>query len=151
MIENWIDALAEVWGEMDNGKGGQVRSYHLFDRPEFPDSINEFPAAVSYPTGVQCEYGAGNSIDIWQGKTEFHLTASMQKSELPYVLRFFARIRNAAAKHMTLGGQVAYFSLRADDTNIQGPVTLSYGGEDPHWSLVAYWTVKENVSHEVTI
>lgn len=153
MIEQWIDALADVWSEIDDGLGGQVRSYHMFDKAEFPDSINEFPSAVSYVTpGVFSEYSAGNSIDVWQGKTEFHLTKGSDKSLLPYAHRFFARIRNAAAAHMKLGGAVDYFTLRQEgDVNIQGPVLLSFGGEDPHWGLIAYWTVKENVSTEVII
>lgn len=151
MIEQWIDSLCKVWGTVDNGRGGLVRSYLVFEKAEFPESLSEYPCAITYPEGVSNEYGNGASIDIWRGKTEFHLIGDSQKSSLPYVIRFFARIRNAAAQNYKLGGKVDYMLLRAEDLSIQGPITLAYGSEEPHWGLVVYWTVKENVSNEVQI
>jgi hypothetical protein len=151
MIENWIDLIAAVWGDVSDGKGGTVRSYRMYEVAEFPASLSEFPCAVSYPTKVVCEYGAGNSIDLWDGKTEFHLVPNIDRAHTPYLLQFFARIRDAAALHMTLGGVVDYFILRMEDKSIEGPVELKWGGEEPHWGLVVYWRVKENVSNQVVI
>lgn len=151
MIENWIDKIAAVWAEVDDGKGGKVRSYQMYQVAEFPAALNQYPCAVSYPRQVVSEYGAGNSIDLWDGKTEFHLVPNVDRAQLPYVIRFFARIRDAAALNMTLGGAVDYFQLRQDGASIEGPVQLTYGGEEPHWGLVVYWRVKENVANEVVI
>ncbi len=151
MIENWIDEIAKVWGEIDDGKGGKVRSYQMYEVGEVPDALSEFPCAISYPRQVLSEYGAGNSVDLWDGKTEFHLTPNTARSLLPFVIRYFARIRDAAALHMTLGGKVDYFLLQQDGKSIEGPVELKYGGEEPHWGLIVYWRVKENVTNQVVI
>jgi len=151
MIENWIDKIAALWADMDDGKGGKVRSYRMYEVSEFPSTLIEYPCAISYPQQVICDYSAGNSIDIWEGRTEFHLTPNVDRSQLPYVIRFFAKIRNAVAAEMTLGGSVDYFQLRMDRASIEGPVQLTYGGEEPHWGLIVYWRVKENVTQEVVI
>jgi len=34
--------------------------------------------------------------------------------------------------------------------NVQGPVVLNYGGDDPYLGIVAYWEVKEDISDEIT-
>lgn len=141
-IENWIDALAAVWDEVGDGRGGYVKSYRCVDRAEFPEAIAQYPAVISYPRSVLCD----GFTDIWTGVSEFHISESDAKFLLPEVIGYFARIRNAAMAHITLGGLVARFVLADQNASIQGPVALVYGSEHPHWGLVVNWTVKEIVT-----
>lgn len=140
MIEDWIDALAKVW-EIDDGAGGLVRSYRLFERQEFPETINEYPSALSYPTEVTVGIAAPQ-MDLWSGQTEFHLFPNTDKANLPALLRYFHRIKVAAAANLSLGGRVAHFQLSTEGPAIQGPLELSYGDGAPHHGLIVYWQVK---------
>lgn len=149
-VESWIDALAKVW-EFTDGKKGTVLSYRVFERDEFPESLpdlNTTKVALSYITDVTLTYSAGGPcIDLYQGTTEFHLTADLKKSNLAYLLRFIARIRNAAAGNIKLGGAVDHFQVKA----ITGPMALQYGDEALHHGFVVEWEVKENVSGDFTV
>lgn len=153
-IEKWIDTLARVW-EIDNGKKGTVRSYPLYEKDSFPETIQETPCALTFIEGSRSVYSAGGPIyQIWKGRTEFHLTTSTNKNNLPKIILFHQRILAAAAANMQLGGLVSYFLLDQDaegGNNIQGPVELAYGSEDPHLGLVAYWKVKEHIESEITV
>lgn len=150
-VENWIDEICKLW-EIDDGRGGTVRSYRVFERQEFPAAITQVPCAITYTTEVTSQYSLGGPlIDMWQGQTEFHLTLDIDKSYYPELMRFFAKIRNAAAGSMTLSSKVDHFLLRVDEgPSIQGPITLQYGSEEPHLGIIVYWEVKENVSGDYT-
>jgi hypothetical protein len=150
-IEQWIDDLAKVW-EFKDSKGQMVKSARLFTKTDFPDTISVFPQAISYPTRLLSEYSVISAPqDIWQGRTEFHLTPNLDKSQFPYILKFFAKIRNAAAGKITLGGKVMEFHLRQEESSIEGPVQLQYGEEAPHYGLLVYWQVIEFVDGDFTI
>lgn len=150
-ITDWIDKLARVW-EVSDGKGGTVYSYRLYEKNEFPAAIVDFPSAVSYVTEAIIEYSAGGPcIDFYRGVTEFHLVPGAEKSNIPYVLEFFARIRDAAARNIQLSSTVARFTLRSEAASIQGPVVLQYGAEEPHLGLIVFWEVKENVSGDFAV
>jgi hypothetical protein len=140
-IELWIDTLCSVW-DISDGKGGQVKSYRVYNKNEFPEAITTYPCAISYVTSVKNTYGASNSLDLWYGVTEFHLFPNVNKTNLPEAMLFYKRIRDAAALHMTLGGLVNYFLLR-NDIESQTMVDLKYGSEDPHHGLLVNWIVKE--------
>jgi len=145
MIETWIDALARVW-EIPDGRGGALKSYRLFEIDEFPSTISVFPSAISYVTGVQAMYDAASAIDLWTGITEIHCFPE-NKSRMAEALRYFERIKAAAAANITLGGLVSYFLLTQDaGQNIIGPVSLEYGDAAPNTGFVVHWTVKENVT-----
>ncbi len=146
-VESWIDNICKLW-EIDNGRGGTVRSYRVYEKNEFPESITEYPCALTYTLGVQSAYSlAGPNLDMWHGVTEFHLFPGVDKRNFPAIMLFFARIRNAAASDIQLGGTVNYFLLDGErDPNIQGPVTLQYGSEEPHLGIIVYWVVKEAVT-----
>lgn len=149
-MENWLDKIAKLMA-VDDGRKGTVRSYAAFEKDEFPEAITEWPCAISYVVTYRAEYSAGGPlIDLYTGVTEFHLCPNVAKSNIPYILRFFARIRNAAAGSMTLGGAVDSFLLRKDTESIQGPVRLTYGSEDPHHGLIVNWFVKDVVNGEFT-
>lgn len=154
-IEAWIDALCAVW-EVSDGRGGLVRSYRLCDdsTPQnlIPNALGDFPCALTFPTGVRSEYSLGGpAIDLWRGFTEFHLFPHTDKDKVPEVVRYMARIRNAAAGNITLGGKVTHFLLRKDVESVQGPLRLQYGSEEPHWGLMANWEVKANVTGAFTV
>ncbi len=150
-VENWIDEICKLW-EVDDGKGGKVKSYRVYEKAEFPAALSVYPCAITYTVDVIDHYSAGASYDLWNGKSEFHFQG-IDKSRYPAMMLFFARIRDAAAGSLSLGGKVAHFKLRTPDEggpSIQGPVMLQYGSEDPHDGLVIYWRVKEMVSVTVS-
>lgn len=150
-VENWIDAISALW-EIEDGAGGTVKSYRVFEKSEFPETITVWPCAITYTRGVKSNYSLGGPcIDHWQGVTEFHLYDNVDRSHMPEMMRWFARIRNAAAGSITLGGLVAHFMLDPSvENNILGPVVMQFGSENPHHGLVVSWTVKENVSGAFT-
>lgn len=143
MIEDWIDEVAKTAGLVPAGNEKRVRSFQLFGRSEFPESLTTFPCALTFieESGLEYQLGGGGR-NFWKGFTEFHLTPDLNRKRYPEVLLYFKRIRDAFAGNMTLNGKVASFTLRAE-TSIQGPAELQYGGEKPHFGLVAYWQVKE--------
>lgn len=149
--EDWIDEIVALAGTVSDGKK-QVRAYSVFKRDEFPESITEYPCALTYTSEVRSSYSLGGpNIDLWYGVTEFHLTPNVDKSAYPYIMRFFARIKAAFASKMKLNGKVAYFQLRTDEAGMQGPVVLQYGGEDPHLGIVVRWIVKEDTTSKFTV
>lgn len=151
-VEQWIDEICKLAGEVPDGRGRRVLSYSVFGKTNFPEGLTKFPCAITYTTQVVSEYSLGGPcIDLWQGVTEFHLSEGSAKSEYPQVMRYFAQIRAAFAAHMTLGGKVAYCKLRDDEPSLQGPVVLQYGTEQPHHGIIARWVVKENVTGSFTI
>jgi len=146
-IEVWIDRITRLW-EISDGNGGKVRSFRVYERDEFPESISQFPCAITYITRYVPEYSLGGPLKgHYTGRTEFHLTASVAKNKMPWLMLFLARIRNAAAGHMSLGGTVDHFLLAEEA--IQGPVQLTYGNEEPHLGFVVNWTVKADEAGEV--
>jgi hypothetical protein len=150
-LEDWIDDVAALW-DIGDGEGGLVRSYRVYaDDQPWPESLQELPCALSYATDCTPEYSTGGPlVDMYRGVTEFHLFPNTAKINLPPLMKFFARIRNAAAGSMTLSGKVAHFLLRKDVPGIQGPVTLTYGQDAPHLGILANWEVKENVTGDYT-
>jgi len=149
-VEQWIDEIADLAGTVSDGKK-KVRSYRVFKKAEFPESLSVFPCALTYTSEARMKYSLGGpQTDLWYGVTEFHLTSNVAKSNYPYIMRFFARIKAAFASKMNLNGKVAYFMLRTDEAGLQGPVVLQYGSEEPHLGIIARWVVKEDTSGDFT-
>jgi hypothetical protein len=151
-VESWIDEIAKLW-EISDGKGGTVKSFRVYDKNEFPSKIATFPSAITYTLDVEnsCSQG-GPCIDYWTGVTEFHLFPNTDPGNIPAIMLFFARIRNAAAANITLSSKVAWFLLAANPgPSIKGPLGLAFGGEESHYGLLVYWRVKENVSGQFTV
>lgn len=142
-LESWIDKIAELMAVSD-GRNGTVLSYRCYDKAQMPEALSQFPCAITYVTGARLATGmstGGPLKMLYRGVTEFHLTANTDKSQLPYCMLFFGRIRNAVASHLQLSGLVDDFRLQSDNS-IVGPATLQYGAEDPHFGLVVNWEVK---------
>lgn len=149
-VVDWIDKLAALW-EVDDGQGGTVKSFRVYEKSEFPEALPPSTiCALTFTTGVSNEYSVGGPlIDHWTGITEFHFPWGVDKSHFPAIMLFFARLRNAAAGDIQLGGTVHNFVLRRTATggpSIEGPVVLQWGSEEPHHALVVHWTVKEDVT-----
>lgn len=145
MIEDWIDEVAKTAGLVEAANGKRVVSYPLFGKTLFPESLSVFPCALTFIENLTSDYDlSGAGRNIWDGITEFHLTADLNRKRIPEVLLYYRRIRDAFAGNMTLNGKVAYCMLRGgSDSSIAGPVELSFGNEKTHFGLVAYWRVKE--------
>lgn len=149
MIEDWIDALTKVW-EVDDGRGGQVRSYRLFERDEFPENIPlDQATALTFVDSVDYRYSQGGpSLAFWRGTTEFNVTPDLNRQRIPFVMKYFGRILRAAAGNLTLGGKVNYFVLD-ESTSIEMAV-LKYGNAgQEHLGLVVKWLVKETIGELV--
>lgn len=152
MIQEWIDAVADVFAVSD-GAGGFVKSYHVYDKAEFPEAMTRFPSALTFSTALQPMYSAGGPlVDLWLGTTELHLFEDISRKHYPEIMLYFARIRNAMAASMSLGGRVAHFLPRGGVIDpIRGPVVLQYGSEAPHLGIVVQWEVKDNESGGYTV
>jgi len=146
MIDDWIDTLTRVW-EVDDGRGGTVQAYRLFERDEFPEEVPlDRPTALTFVDNVEVEYSLGGpALAFWTGTTEFNLTPDLNKQRIPYVLRFIERIIRAAAANLTLGGRVNFFII---NTTISLE-PLQYGNQAPHLGLVVAWRVKEHIDELV--
>jgi len=147
---NWIDKITDLWGTVDDGRGGFVRSYAVFRKNEFPETLTVYPCAITYITRLPVvQYSAGGpNIIIWRGVSEFHLVPNVLKSNMAYVIGFYDRIIEAAASSITFGGTVSHFLLGPEEP-IQ-PGVLQYGDESPHYGLIVNWEVKELVTLTVS-
>jgi len=151
VVTDWIDRVCEVWGTIDDGKGGKLRSYRIFERAEYPESLSQIPCVLTIvPRLRTIQYSAGGpNIAVYEGVSEFHLTKNVSKGNYPSVFLFFDRILQAAAANLQLGGVVDHFLLRTDTPIEMG--VLRYGSEEPHLGMIAHWSVKEKPNLVVKI
>jgi hypothetical protein len=150
-IESWIDEVCKVWATLEFRKKTFVKSYPVFSKDGFPEDLSEFPCALTYVQEANMNYSLGGPCrDIYIGQTELHLVGNTQKKHYADILRFYKRIRDAAAASLTLNGKVKLFAL-APTRSIQGPVTMQWGSEAEHLGLIVRWTVKEDSSGQFTI
>lgn len=154
-VTDWIDTLASIW-EVEDPNGKTIHSYRVYDPSErgyaFPETINEWPSVLSYPTSMDVEYSqSGPQLAYWLGVSEFYCMPSVDKIHIPYVMDFYKIIYHQAARNFQLGGLVTEFHIFPGDAgpSIQGPVELRYGGEEPHMGLIVNWFVKEQIVSEI--
>jgi len=148
IVIDWIDALCDLMGTVEDGRGGKVKSYRvnapLKRNNEFPESISEFPCVLSYTTKVKyLNYNSSSSIVICSGVSEFHICSNNLKSNYPVVMPYYDRIVRACASDIQLGGLVSYFTINQDDGLVSGK-DMQYGSEAPHLGIIVNWEVKEN-------
>jgi len=149
-VENWIDEVARLAGNVKAHNKGNVRSYLVFAKSEIPETITEYPCAITYVQGLRAQYSQGGvCIDLLDGQTEFHLFPDTKKTNYPELARYFGKIRAAWAANMSLGGRVDHCVLKPDQS--LEIVTLSYGSEEEHHGILVHWEVKENVTGEFTV
>jgi hypothetical protein len=152
-VEAWIDDIVDVCAGIAGHHGKSLRAYYVYRKAEFPDAIATFPCVLTFTDAMRSDYSAGGpNLDAWTGICEFHLFPDLSRAHYPECMLYFARIRNAFAAHITLGGKVEHFLPRVDTPYpVRGPVRLQYGEEAPHLGIVVQWQVKENVGSEVTV
>ncbi len=144
-LASWGKALTDVWGEVVVEKK-RVISYG-FDK--VPESLNVFPSAISFITDVDPAYSLGGPCRaVYPGKTEFHVTGSLLRSQMGFVMKFMDEVIKTAAKHITLGGLVVDFKINPNGVRLmQG----SWGNENEHFVIEVSWTVQENQSGRYTV
>jgi hypothetical protein len=145
MVENWIDTLTKVWEISDGSENGRVKSFRIYERAEFPETLNlDVPTALTFVDGIDADYSVGGpGIIMWHGSTSFHVTPDLDRSRLPDVILYFGRILAAAAANMKLSGKVDYFSLEGSSSI--SLAAMQYGNEARHLGLEVKWMVKEEV------
>ncbi len=144
-LASWGKTLTDVWGEVVVEKK-RVTSYG-FDK--IPESLSVFPAAISRITELNPGYSMGGPCRaVYQGITEFHVTASLVRSQMPFVMKFMDEIVKTAAKHITLGGLVVDFKVSPNGIRLmQG----TWGNENEHFVIEVSWMVQENQSGRYTV
>lgn len=144
-VEVWIDKLTRVW-EIDDRKGGLVKSYRVFEKDEFPEDVPlDRATALTFVDDVDIQYSQGGPTTVfWHGTTEFNLAPDLSRRHMPRILRFFKPITVAAAANFKLGGSVSYFVL--DTPKSISMATLRYGNAAPHLGLEVTWTVKQVIA-----
>lgn len=151
----WLDRITQLWEKITvPGVNKSVKSYRVTEKREFPETIEEFPAALSYITGAaNIEYSLGGGISLmWEGVTEFHIVKGVDKKQIPFCMRFPKRIVAQAASSLTLGGQVDNFELvERNGYFIQGPLPISYGDEMANYGFFVNWRVAETLTGEITV
>lgn len=149
-IESWIDEVVRVAGGVASHKGGNVRAFLVAEKAEFPESLslNLYPCALVYPVSVRPMLTVGMSKEIWSGVMDFYLFPDTKKSNIPTIVRYFSRIRNAIASHLTLGGKVDHFVFADEGMDF---AMLTYGDEALRHGIQVRWEVKSDVSSEVTV
>jgi hypothetical protein len=149
-IENWIDTFCERFA-VAAGSRGTVRSYVYYKRAELPGKPDQYPCAITLPERVKILHSAGGpNVDLWIGRTEFHLWPDVGFDKLPDVCLYQTRIAAAMDGAITLGGLVANVDYDPQRPDLLIPAQLRWAEEDPwHWGAVVYWQVKEVVTATV--
>ncbi len=147
-VKYWFNDICRLWGTIKDDKGKKVESYLL---EKVPDSVTKVPCAISYLTGdidANVSLGGPETV-VYHGKTDFHLTLSLVRSGLPYVMSFPDKIIQAAPSSITLDGKVV--SFRLSQPGSVRLVQLTWGNEEEHYGIEVPWIVQENQSGKYTV
>ena len=157
MIEDWIDAMQDVWAGIQDSGFKTVRAPYLVKRREYPETIDPAklslePLALSIPAFSQFKYSAGGPNEgFYRGTTEFHVAPSLDMDLIPSLMKWPGLIAQAASASLKLGALVHNFVLEDRQDQITGPISLKYGNEAEHWGFIAYWEVKENLNASIAV
>jgi hypothetical protein len=151
-IEGWIDAVVAVAGSVASHKGGYVKAYRVASKGEIPEALSVFPCAVVYaPRMLSAQYSMGGPCkEIFEVKGYFYLFPDTKKTNIPELVRYFGRIRNATLAAMTLGGLVDHFRLAQADPMVMGALAYEVDQAERHVIEVT-WEVKSDVTAELTV
>lgn len=154
MIENWIDALCDVWATVEAPGFRRMKSPYLIKDQKFPAAISpkdDFPIALTIPAYNDLEYSAGGpKLGFFTGVTQFHLTPDLSMAHIPSMLPYYNRIWVAAAANLKLGGLVEHFIITKPNS-ITGPIALQWGDEAEHWGFLVNWEVKDKSNPSVVV
>lgn len=136
-IDDWMPALASRLGTVDGVE--QVHT-HL----DLPGSLLVFPCVVLLPLEGDCLYSAGGvNISFHQVQATLYVSAQILPEAYALAVPMIARVRDALAGGMTLGGLVAHVLPSAAGRFYQGPGSLRYADKD-HLGIVFRLEVKEH-------
>ena len=149
-LEDWIDGVVEAMGGIVGHTGKSLKTYRVSARGEIPEALQEYPCAIIYPTrllGAQYSMG-GPCKELWEVRGEFYLFPDTKKTNMPNLIRYFAKIRDATLVSMTLGGKVDHF--RFAEGEALSLVTMAYAADTAECQgIVALWEIKADVTSEV--
>ena len=154
-LTDWIDQIPKRWETITDHTGGSLRAYHLYDKVEFPESV-EPPCVITYPTGVGLTYSVGGPIFAhWVGRSDFFLFDNVSKANIPQMCRYFEKIMIAALGTLTLSSTVVNFSIDSEYVqaqSIEGFLSMTYGNNDnPMHGMTVNWFVKDDISNDTGI
>lgn len=150
-IEDWIDEVVKVAGSVASHTGGFVRAYRIASKSEIPEALSAFPCAIVYathPTSLQLSEG-GPCKEIWAVRGEFYCFSDVKKTNLPELIRYFSKIRDATLLKRKLGGMVDYFTFAEEEPMFLAEMTYEKDGS-PHHGIAVNWIVKSDVGGELT-
>lgn len=145
-IGYWFNTLCKLWGEI-SVDGKRVNSYSM---EKIPESVTTVPCAISFVESVDAGTSRGGpSHVVYHGVTHFHLTLSLVRSQMGFVLKFPDAIVKKAAEHITLNGMVTDFRIQNPGSVDVGQGT--WGNEEEHFIVKVPWTVQENQTGKFTV
>jgi hypothetical protein len=155
IVPTWLDAVADVFGTVSDGRGGLVRSFHVVDRAEIPEALPDLGKlcyAISYISDMDPNYNVANSEITWYGETAFYLAPNVSKSNIPYIMPFFGRILQAAAGAVQLGGMtgIMHFIIPHEKGAMMF-AKMVYGDDVEKHGILVKWEVMEKVSTSLTV
>lgn len=150
-VENWIDDVIKAIGKVKSHAGGTITVYRMAMRPDVPEVISTFPSVLIYPERlISAQYTAGGACkEVWEVHGKFYLFSDTKKTNLPEMIRYFAKIRNATLASITLGGKVDHFIFGTEPMKLAG----FQDTVDGPWrdGIEVFWEVKSDVGAEVTV
>lgn len=149
----WIDKIAAVFN-IEDGKGGRVRSYKQADLKELPDAItsDQVPCVVHHIRDCQPLYSLGGpTILFWEGVSQFHLFEDIKAANWSEALPYFPRILAAAMGNVKLNGTVDTFMIPEQPRAIWFVTFRRIDGSDDHDGIQVTWTVKQTVTGSYTV
>lgn len=151
-IESWIDSVVAVAGSVVSHRGGTVKAYRVASKAEVPEALSVFPCAVVYaPRMMSAQYSMGGPCkEIFEVKMLFYVFPDTKKSNIPDLVRYYRRIRDAVLASMTLGGRVDHCRFAEADPMVMG--TVAYEVDTPERHVIEVTLeVKSDVTAEVTV
>lgn len=147
-LKYWFNDVVRLWGSIADDTGALVTAYPL---EKIPESVTKTPCVLSFLSGIVSGSPSvgGPNVVIYNGMSEFHLTQSLVKTQLPYVWGFIDKILQKAASSITLGGKVVSFRLVTPESIV--PMEMIWGGEEKHYGLEVKWQVIENQTGKYSV
>jgi hypothetical protein len=143
--DSWMDAFSNMLGTIAASKSQPMNTYSMIGKNNIPDALTKFPSALTFIDDVTYEYSLGGpNYAFWQGQTEIHVFPNVSRKNYSILMKYYEAILVAFATHVTLGGKVVTCMLR-QTPSIQGPLSFTYGNDDPHHGFLINWSVKEKI------
>jgi hypothetical protein len=150
-VTDWIDEIVKQMGKIQCHTAKKLTVYRVASKGEIPEALAAFPCAVIYPTRlISAQYSASSGKEVWEVKGEFYIFSDNKKTNLPALMTYFAKIRDATLSSVTLGGRVDHFKFVNADSMMLAVMTYEVDGPERH-GIAVTWEVKADVTGEITI